>query len=46
VVTDLQPSTAPILIIMHDPLSLPPSQKKNTIQATEFKKYTYKEKNK
>ena len=28
------------------PFLPPPSQKKNTIQATEFKKYTYKEKNK
>jgi hypothetical protein len=42
VVIDLQPSTAPILITMHDP---PPLPQKNAIQATEFKKYTY-EKNK
>jgi len=27
VVTDLQPSTAPILITMHDPLSPPPKRK-------------------
>ena len=41
VVTDFQPSIAPMLTSMHD-LTNPPPKKKNTIQATEFKKYIYK----
>ena len=39
-VSDLQPSTTPLLTSMHD------KKKCGTIQATEFQKYTYKQKNK